>query len=87
MGYFANGSEGMDYEARYCDRCVHQHRAGPEGDCVVWLLHLLRNYDDSDKPVSVLHMLIPRSPAGGNLQCEMFVEKPAATREGQGWLW
>jgi hypothetical protein len=23
MGYFSNGSEGMDYEAQFCERCIH----------------------------------------------------------------
>lgn len=23
MGYFSNGTEGMDYYARWCERCVH----------------------------------------------------------------
>lgn len=30
MGYFSNGSEGDDYETRFCNRCVHQKpRSGP----------------------------------------------------------
>jgi hypothetical protein len=34
MGYFSNGTEGMDYEAQYCDKCVHQD--GPtENGCAV----------------------------------------------------
>ena len=58
MGYFSNGTEGMDYEARYCDRCVHQ---GPEDGpgCAVWFAHFLHNYDECNNDESILHLLIP----------------------------
>ncbi len=36
MGYFANGTEGDIYEARYCARCIH--RGDPDGPgCPVML--------------------------------------------------
>ena len=74
MGYFSNGTEGMDYEARYCDHCVHQ--GPPEGPgCAVWLAHLLKNYAECRNPESVLHLLIPRSADGGNDQCQLFWAK------------
>jgi len=72
MGYFSNGTEGMDYEARYCDRCLHQENPDGTG-CAVWLAHLLYNYDDCNNPKSILHILIPRTKDGiGNEQCSMF---------------
>jgi len=72
MGYFSNGSEGMDFEARYCDKCVHQ-----EDGCAVWLAHLEHNYDECNNPDSILHILIPRSKEHlGNDQCKMFIQKP-----------
>lgn len=75
MAYFANGTEGEMYFDRYCARCIH--RDGPDGDsgCAVWLAHLIGNYDQCNKPDSVLNLLIPRSKNGlGNEQCLMFVE-------------
>lgn len=73
MGYFSNGCEGMSYEARYCDRCVHQERAN---GCAVWDAHLLANYDECNNPDSVLHVLIPRSANGlSNGECRMFIAK------------
>ncbi len=77
MGYFSNGAEGMDYEARYCRRCVHY---GPEDGpgCPVWLAHLLHNYEECNKPESILHLLIPLAADGTNEQCALFLEGSAA---------
>ena len=73
MGYFASGTEGHMYEERYCSRCIHGD------DCVVWLAHLMSNYDECNNPDSLLHILIPRSKDGlGNEQCRMFVEQKEA---------
>jgi len=81
MGYFSNGSESMAYEARYCDRCLHQ--GPPDGPgCTVWLAHLLHNYDDSNNKDSILNVLIPRTEDGlGNTQCTMFLEDPQLNQE------
>ncbi len=65
MGYFSNGSEGHAYAAQWCARCVHE-----EG-CTVWSLHLLHNYDECNKPESMLHDLIPREGIR-NGRCVMF---------------
>ena len=71
MGYFSNGSEGADYEARYCNRCIHQET------CTVWLAHLIHNYDECNNDASILNLLIPLTKDGlGNEQCTMFVEAP-----------
>lgn len=68
MGYFPNGSAGRDYEAAYCDRCVHG-----EAGCSVMLAHLLFNYDECNNDKSILDVLIPRSVEGlGNEACTMF---------------
>jgi hypothetical protein len=70
MGYFSNGSEGADYEAQWCDRCLHQET------CAVWLAHLVSNYKECNNPNSILHMLIPQSADGlSNERCRMFVDK------------
>lgn len=77
MGYFSNGTEGMMYEAEYCDHCIHQD--GPDGQsgCAVWLAHMLRNYEECNNDNSILHLLIPRSKDHlSNEQCAMFLKKP-----------
>lgn len=67
MGYFSNGSEGMDYQDRYCSRCVHCD------GCPVWGAHLAFSYKECNNPDSILHMLIPRRKDGlGNERCRMF---------------
>ena len=71
MGYFSNGSEGMDYEAKYCARCIHNQE---EASCAVLLAHQLYNYDECNKPESILHILIPRDDRGYNEKCAMFIE-------------
>lgn len=77
MGYFSNGSEGMEYEARWCARCVHYD---PDGNCPVLEAHADFNYRDCNDPESILHVLIPRSrnpKFTNNEQCRMFWEKAA----------
>ncbi len=73
MAYFSNGSEGMDYLANYCDKCIHNY------GCVVWDAHMLKNYDECNNDDSILHILIPRSENGlSNEKCKMFVEAQAS---------
>ena len=72
MAYFPNGTAGMDYEDRYCSRCIHN---GDDG-CPVMLAHFLYNYDECNNPKSILHLLIPRDEEGRNQECRMFVEAP-----------
>ncbi len=69
MGYFPNGTSGQMYEEQYCNRCVNCD------GCWIWMIHLSRNYEDSGKPDSILHVLIPRTEDKlGNEQCVMFKE-------------
>ena len=82
MGYFSNGTEGMDYEARYCARCIH--RDGPDGEsgCAVWSAHLFVNDDEDLRPESPLHILIPRSADGlSNEQCRLFMDRAVLVRD------
>ena len=75
MGYFPNGSSGSDYQAKWCERCIHDN---PEKDiyCPIWTLHLIHNYEECNKPNSFLHTLIPLSKDKlGNERCTMFVER------------
>jgi len=72
MGYFSNGTEGMDYQNNYCSRCVHDVNS----DCPIWLAHLIYNYAECNKEDSILHMLIPRTEDGlDNEQCRLFIKK------------
>ena len=76
MGYFSNGAEGMDYEERYCRRCVHfGPKEGP--GCPVWFAHLLFAYEETgsnSNAETMLDLLIPRSADGcDNEQCSMFI--------------
>ena len=73
MGYFSNGTEGADYQERYCSRCVHDKNQ----DCPIWTAHLMLNYQECSKPDSILHMLIPRDGAR-NLPCRLFIEEKAS---------
>ena len=62
MGYFPNGTAGMVYQQKWCDRCVHDN--GGEGPmCAVWSAHLLYNYEECNNNKSILHLLIPLSNA------------------------
>lgn len=74
MGYFSNGSEGMDYYEEFCSRCVHDK----DQSCPVWNAHLIHNYAECNKTDSILHMLIPLNEDKlCNEACLMFIEKPA----------
>ncbi len=73
MAYFSNGTEGMEYETAYCDKCVHQHK---EWGCPCWAAHLSWNYDESHNKESILHKMIPRSKDGlSNAQCFAFTPR------------
>ena len=78
MAYFANSTEGMSYETKYCEKCIHYWEEG-EG-CPVWDAHLLYSYElcnEEDHPGKIiLDMLIPMKEDGlfAN-QCLMFKEK------------
>lgn len=77
MGYFSNGSEGLDYQERYCFHCLHW---SDEKGCPVWNLHQIHNYKECNKADSFLHAFIPRSEDHfRNEQCEMFVRQIASS--------
>ena len=67
MGYFSNGTEGLDWEAENCMSCVH------EKNCAVLIAHLLHNYDECNNPDSILHEFIPYEN-GVNGKCLMRYE-------------
>lgn len=71
MGYFSNGTEGADYQERYCFRCIHDIAES----CPVWNAHLLHNYEECNNKSSILHHLIPKTDDGlGNRRCTMFLD-------------
>jgi hypothetical protein len=77
MAYFSNGTEGMMYEERWCNRCHHED---DERGCPVMLAHLLYAYDlcnkKSDPGKVMLDMLIPMDAKGLYPEkCSMFVER------------
>lgn len=76
MAYFSNGSEGESYYEQYCSRCIHEKP--DDGGCMVWLLHMMHNYDECNKKDSFLHTLIPRSKDSlSNERCTMFIAAPS----------
>ena len=80
MGYFSSGSEGSDYEARYCARCAHGDGEFA-GHCAVWEAHLVHNYRECRNDASILHVLIPRDTDGWNKECRLFIPRPATRRD------
>ena len=75
MGYFSNGSEQMDYEGEWCDRCVHQEDSDGHG-CSVMLAHWVHGYDECNNKDSILHILIPMREDGIFCdKCTMFYDK------------
>ena len=76
MGSFSNGSEGDQYEEQYCHKCVHW--ISSDIGCPVWMAHELWNYDECNKPDSILHKMIPLTKDGlFNEQCTFFRPKGA----------
>ena len=79
MAYFSNGTEGRNYEAAYCVKCVNfrDNGSGSLG-CSIMDAHAFANYDqlkDGEGNLkTVLNILIPRGKDGlGNEQCSMFL--------------
>jgi hypothetical protein len=52
MAYFPNGTAGMDFQARFCDRCAN---ADKDGMCAIWDAHMIYNYDQLDAGQEKLH--------------------------------
>jgi hypothetical protein len=77
MGYFSNGTEGLDFEETYCRHCVNMPEREDRG-CPVWLAHLLFAYELCNKKEDpgkvILDMLIERDGDRGQ-RCMMFVDK------------
>ena len=79
MGYFANGSEGMDYQTRYCDKCGHWNE---EHGCPCWNAHEIWNYSECNNRASVLHRMIPREGIENGACVFYFPNAPRQTASG-----
>jgi len=78
MAYFSSGTEGMEYEEKYCIgmNCVHY---GDDGSgCAVLRLHARYNYYENGNPDSFLDELIPREGTG-NGKCTMLYPEKGET--------
>jgi hypothetical protein len=81
MGYFSNGTEGLDYQENYCFKCVNfiQRKGEDVPGCRVWDLHLRYNYElcnSKSLAREILDSLIPMSEDGCyNWECSMFLEE------------
>lgn len=74
MGYFSSGTEGADYQHKYCRQCIHDVNE----NCPIWFLHLRWVIDSNIYPhiSEILNELIPMTDNGvWNEQCKMYVEK------------
>jgi hypothetical protein len=75
MGYFPNGTSGEQYEAEFCNHCIHQNE---DTGCPVMNIHLLYNYDQlqdgQENLKQAMDILIPR-PDIHSEQCSMFIRK------------
>ena len=54
------------YEEEHCATCVHYEN----GLCPVLMAHMIHNYEECNKPESILHLLIPRNGTE-NEKCKM----------------
>jgi hypothetical protein len=87
MAYFSNGTEGLMYEEKYCNNCVHFTDAGGEVyACAVLELHYEFNYEQGGKTKlgkaikQVLETLIPTKKDGLFAdECKMFVRTNPAS--------
>jgi hypothetical protein len=77
MGYFSNGTEGLDFEETYCRHCVNMPEREDRG-CPVWLTHLLYAYDlcnEEKHPGKVMLDILIERDARGSQRCMMFIDK------------
>lgn len=79
MAYFPNGTSGMMYQEKWCERCVHWPDE-PKFDgeykdvlCAVWSVHLLCDYKGHEE---ALDELIPMDKGMWPTKCRMFIERP-----------
>jgi hypothetical protein len=67
VGYFPNGISAEMFAERHCSKCHHDI----DENCPVFLAHLVYNYEECNKPNSILHVLIPHDCS----KCNMFIPR------------
>ena len=72
MGYFSSGSEAEEFEDTVCIDCVRH------GDCPVWSMHMIYNYDECNNKDSLLHKMIPVDEDTFCRSCNFFKCKEVA---------
>jgi hypothetical protein len=80
MGYFPNGTSGMDWQESWCMRCANYRDLGDGRGpgCPVWDVHILFCHGHGDTFVTLLDTLIPRK--GLDNECAMFLPADTLTR-------
>jgi hypothetical protein len=77
MGYFSNSTDGTAYKGKWCANCAHF-----DDPCMVWGIHMMKNYEECNNEYSILHLLIPRSKDKlSNEKCTMFIKTSQKPRE------
>lgn len=75
--YFPNGTSGLDFQSRYCDRCANNvdKNDGRGPGCPVFDVHFLHNGDQfkNEAVKSILDTLIPG-------ECAMFLDRGTPLR-------
>jgi len=88
MAYFYCGTEGADYENRYCANCIHGQDENK--GCPVFSAHWLYSYqmageENKEHPAKIiLDMLIPMTKGNNPDVCALFakyVEPPPGALE------
>ena len=86
MAYFPNGTSGLVYQEKYCDRCQNNKDKddGRGTGCPIWDLHAVHNYDQvKNKDFKrILESFIPTKKDGFPDKCVMF-ERIEGEIEGQ----
>ena len=81
MGYFANGTEALMYQEKYCFNCINYRdkNDGRGPGCPIWDLHFLYDYELCNDKENIgkimLDVLIPMTEEGYNEKCAMFLRK------------
>ncbi len=85
MAYFSNGTEGMQYQEKYCDKCVNMRDKGDGRGpgCAVWDLHVFYAYDECNgtgNAKAMLDQLIPMNKETHFAEeCSMFLPKEGSS--------
>lgn len=99
MAYFSNGTEGLMYNERYCERCQNWGRDAISEKtevpgCPIWDAHMVYAYEECNSDSNAKHILdalIPmvdfRAKDGVSYhiagECSMFFPRPGLEIEGQ----